>query len=140
PLPAPPNLIGLAARGGTIYGVTDTMLEDDALVLSTDEGQSWQPFMRYADIQAIDACARTQCQADCQMRADIDQWPAEMCAATPQPRPVDDADAGADGDAAPGDGADASDGGGAISGSGCRCAASGAGGSGATPWAVLTVA
>ena len=85
PLPTPPNLIGLAARAGNIYGLTDTQLEDYALAISTDEGTSWKPLMAFANIQAIAACAKAQCQDDCRMRADIGQWPAEMCAATPAP-------------------------------------------------------
>jgi MYXO-CTERM domain-containing protein len=90
PLPAPPHLIGLAARGGNVYGVTDTQTEDYALALSTDEGSSWRPFMSYSDIMAIDACVKAQCQSDCQARADMDQWSADVCDATPAPKPVGD--------------------------------------------------
>jgi len=157
PLPAPPNLIGLAARGGNIYGLTDTQLEDYALFISTDEGTSWQPLMAFADIQAIAACAKAQCQDDCQMRADIDQWPAEMCAATPAPKPVDGGDSGSDGGAggggasgrggaggvsgqagAAGDASDAS-GAGGKSGAGCHCTVDGGSRPG-TPLAAVALA
>jgi MYXO-CTERM domain-containing protein len=150
PLPTPPNLIALATRAGIVYGVTDTTLEDDALEISTDEGTTWQPFMRYADIQAIDACVQTQCQTDCQVRADNGQWPAAVCTATPMPKPVDEVDGGSDagtgGGGAPGSGGAAGQGGAAGAqgtdgaalggagnasgerekpGSGCRCTAAG---------------
>jgi MYXO-CTERM domain-containing protein len=116
-LPTPPNLVGLAARGTVLYGATDTTKETEALVVSGDDGMTWQPLMQFADIQAIDTCAKARCQADCQMRADMDQWPLDMCDATPAPKPVD---AGT-----PGGGSDAAGAGGS--------GVSGAGGSGPAP-------
>jgi MYXO-CTERM domain-containing protein len=79
PLPAPPTLVGLAARGANVYGITDTQSEDYALAISNDEGSSWRPFMRYSDIKATDSCAKTRCQADCQTRAGMGQWSAAVC-------------------------------------------------------------
>jgi hypothetical protein len=137
PLPTPPNLRGLAARGDVIYGVADNVADGFAVGVSTDQGTSWQPLMRYEQIQAIDACVKTLCRDDCLARADMGQWPAAMCDATPVPGPVDggsgssgDAsssggganDGGGDRDAV---GSDRGDAGGARSASsGCHCAVS----------------
>src|SRR5262249_45603025 len=89
-----PNLIGLAARNGVVYGVTDTLLEDYALAISTDDGTSWRPFLNYADIQAIDPCVKAKCLDDCLVRAGMDQWPEAICDATPSPKPVIESDGG----------------------------------------------
>jgi MYXO-CTERM domain-containing protein len=133
PLPTPPNLIALAARAGTIYGVTDTTLEDEALFISADEGTSWQPFMGYADIQAIDACVQTQCQTDCQVRANNGQWPAEVCSATPMPKPVNDVDGGS----SPGTAGSGAPGSGGASGQAGAAGAGGAGGAQGTAGSTL---
>ena len=70
PLPTPPNLRALSARGGTLYGVADNYNDGFAVGTSLDEGMTWQPLMRYDEIQAIQTCARTVCEADCLARAD----------------------------------------------------------------------
>jgi MYXO-CTERM domain-containing protein len=109
-----PSLRGLAERGGRLFGATDDVADGYALGESTDEGQSWQPRMRYDQIQAISACLKTTCQADCQNKADQDLWSPDICGADPMPAPLPDAGTAADGavDAAPAP---------ATSGQGCHC-------------------
>jgi MYXO-CTERM domain-containing protein len=82
-------LLGLTARGAIVYGAADNMVEDNAVFTSSDQGTTWQPLMSFDQIQAIDTCAKTLCQDDCQMRAGLGQWSADMCAAVPAPRSVD---------------------------------------------------
>jgi MYXO-CTERM domain-containing protein len=129
--PAPPTLLGLTQRGATFYGAADNMVEDNAVFTSTDQGTTWQPLMSFDQIQAIDTCAKTICQADCQMRAGLGQWSADLCDAVPSPRPVDGGiapapDASSDAVGNP-----------AAAASGCHCATA----SGTTPrlwepWAI----
>ena len=81
PLPTPPSLKGASARGDTLYAVTDETVAGFAIATSVDEGQSWQPLMRYDQIAAIQSCAAALCQEDCAARATRGQWPAALCAA-----------------------------------------------------------
>ncbi len=125
PLPTPPTLKGGSARGGTLYAVTDHMVEGFAIATSVDEGQSWQPFMRYDQIQAIASCVKAYCQEDCSVRAVLEQWPEEFCAAED---PTAGTDGGVDVDGATGGtggglgGVGGGDGGTvATGGGGCGC-------------------
>jgi MYXO-CTERM domain-containing protein len=147
-LPVPPTLLGMAARGTSIYGATDTQVEDSGAFVSADQGQSWQSLLRFDAIQAIDSCVKVKCQDDCQMRAALGQWSADMCDAVPAPHGTGAGDAGVDGAKALADaGADhpAADAGTAPPpASGCHCAAGGAApgspAAAALPAAVLLVA
>jgi hypothetical protein len=94
PVAGAPAVLALAARGGTVYAATDTMLVPFAEATSTDEGQSWTPGMAFAAVAAIDPCVQTACQNDCAARAAQQQWPATMCTAAPPP--PDPLDAGID--------------------------------------------
>ncbi|HVT09376.1 MAG TPA: hypothetical protein VHO67_18075 [Polyangia bacterium] len=80
-LPAAIPVLGLSARGGTLYAVTDNSVATAAVETSTDEGATWQPLMAYSDIQAIQTCVMAQCQADCLNRADMQQWSDAICSA-----------------------------------------------------------
>jgi hypothetical protein len=81
PLPPPPPLKGASARGDTLYAVTDETVAGFAIATSADEGQSWQPLMRYDQIAAIQGCAAALCQEDCAARATRAQWSTAFCAA-----------------------------------------------------------
>ena len=131
--PVPPTLLGMAARGALIYGASDTQVETSGAFVSRDQGQSWQPLLKFDAIQAIDPCVKTLCQDDCQLRAGLGQWSSDMCDAVPAPRATDGGVPAGDGgiDAAkpvadggtvhPAVDAGAAPGG----GSGCHCAAGG---------------
>jgi len=95
PLPRPPRVRALSARGTTLYVVADNIIDGYAVGTSADEGQSWQPLMRYEQIAAIQACVKDACQVDCQTRADVGQWSADLCTAT-APAPDAGSDAAAD--------------------------------------------
>jgi hypothetical protein len=85
-LDAPP-VRGLGTRNGRLFIVSsnDTTVNGYAVGESTDEGTTWQPLMRYEQIQAIEACVKALCQDDCTMKADIGIWPPDMCDADPMP-------------------------------------------------------
>jgi hypothetical protein len=118
-LPTPPSVRAMSARGSMLYVVADNVADGYAVGTSVDEGQSWQPLMRYEQILAIQACVKQACQTDCLMRAAAGQWSEDLCAAT---APAS-SDGGAPTDAAAGDGGGTPD---------------GAGGSGAAPDASVT--
>jgi hypothetical protein len=108
PLPTPPSVRAMSARGSTLYVVADNVADGYAVGTSTDEGQTWQPLMSYDQVAAIQACVKQACQTDCQMRAAAGQWADDFCAATapamhdagpPDGNAGDDA--GMHGDAAP---------------------------------------
>jgi len=100
PLPAPPSVRALSARGTTLYVVADNVVDGYAVGTSVDEGQSWRALMRYEQIAAIQSCVKQLCQVDCIARADTGQWSEDFCAATAPASP----DAGS----TPSDGGDAS--------------------------------
>ena len=102
-LPATPSVRAMSSRGNTLYVVADDVADGYAIGTSTDEGQTWQPLMRYDQLEAIQACVKTICQPDCMSRAAAGQWDDQFCAAT---APAIDAgtpveDAGTPQDAAP---------------------------------------
>ena len=123
----PPFLKGLSARGGTVYGVADDVLDGYAIATSTDEGMTWTPVISYDQIQAIQTCVMQSCQNDCLMRADMGQWSQDFCAAAAPPphdagTVTDGATGGAGGHAAT-DASTADGAGGATpaKSSGCHC-------------------
>ena len=81
-LPTPPSVRAMSARGATLYVVADNVADGYAVGTSVDEGQTWQPLMRYDQILAIQACVKQACQTDCLMRAAAGQWSEDFCAAT----------------------------------------------------------
>jgi len=81
PLPGPPHILALAARGGTVYAATDTAYERFAEATSTDEGTTWQPGLAFIDVAAIAPCLKGVCQTDCAARAQQKQWSASVCVA-----------------------------------------------------------
>jgi hypothetical protein len=120
-LPVPPTLRSMTARGSLIYGAADTQVETNgALFVSSDQGQSWQPLLRFDAIQAIDSCVKAKCQDDCQIRVAQGQFSPDVCDAVPAPRATDGGVSSTDA------GRDAADAGATEApkpGSGCHCAA-----------------
>jgi hypothetical protein len=116
-LPNPPQkLAALSSRGTTLYGVADNQVDGYAVGISTDQGMSWQQFLRYDQITAIAGCLHDFCQTDCMNRAGMCQWPPDLCSAV---APTPDGGGGSVG---------AGGGGGATGSAGSR----GTGGSGGT--------
>ena len=141
PLPTPPSVRAMSARGATLFVVADNVADGYAVGTSIDEGQTWQPLMRYDQIAAIQACVHASCQTDCMNRAAAQQWDDTFCAAT---APVIDAgtppdDAGPTGTGGTTGTGGAGGSGGADAGlvppgkSGCGCGVGGGG----TPGALL---
>src|SRR6185369_14803880 len=80
-LAAPPHILALAERAGTVYAATDTTFERFAEAISTDERASWQPGLAFTDVAARAPCLKGICQTDCAARAQQKQWPAAVCVA-----------------------------------------------------------
>jgi MYXO-CTERM domain-containing protein len=86
-----PTVKGLGQRDGRAYIATnnDPMVDGYALGQSNDQGTTWQQMMSFDQVQAISACVKVSCQADCVMKADLSTWAEDVCTATPMPLPVD---------------------------------------------------
>ena len=80
-LAAPPHILALAERAGTIYAAVDTAYEPFAEATSTDDGTTWQPGLAFVNVAAIAPCLKGVCQTDCAARAQQKQWPASVCVA-----------------------------------------------------------
>ncbi len=80
-LPAPPHILALAERAGTVYAATDTMYEPFAEAISTDEGTTWQAGLAFVNVAAVAPCLKGVCQTDCAARVQLKQWPAAVCTA-----------------------------------------------------------
>ena len=80
-LAAPPHILALGERAGTVYAAVDTAYEPFAEATSTDEGTTWQPGLAFVNVAAIAPCLKGVCQTDCAARAQQKQWPAAVCAA-----------------------------------------------------------
>ncbi len=87
PIAGAPAILSMAERQGVIYAATDTTVHPFGEALSDDDGTTWAPGLRFAEIDAIAGCLAAACQDDCQMRAAQQQWPAAMCAAAPPADP-----------------------------------------------------
>jgi photosystem II stability/assembly factor-like uncharacterized protein len=106
-LPAPPTLWGLSERTGTIFGAARTGAPF-AIAKSSDEGATWQPFMRFADTKAVAACAQVACEDTCLFEASLQLWPTQICSPA-SPLDASSHDAGSAGEEA-------------TNSSGCGCA------------------
>lgn len=82
-----PHLRALSERDGTIYGATDDTADGFAVATSRDLGLTFKPLMSYADVGAIAACVRDQCQETCKNEVTLGLWPAAVCTAT-EAKPV----------------------------------------------------
>jgi MYXO-CTERM domain-containing protein len=88
---AAPAVNGVGQRDGRVFLALATNNDPAAYALgvSNDEGGTWQPVMAFDQIQAISACAKAICQADCMTRASLGTWEDAVCSADPAPLPVD---------------------------------------------------
>ena len=80
-LAAPPHILALAERAGTVYAATDTAYAPFAEATSTDDGTTWQPGLAFTNVAAIAPCLQGICQTDCAARVQQKQWSAAVCAA-----------------------------------------------------------
>ena len=108
----PPSIRALSQRAGKVYAAADNFGDGFAIGTSTDEGTTWQSFMSYSDVKAINPCLKAACQDVCGMEVGMTVWPADVCSAD-----------------APGSTGTAGSGGGGTGGAG---GSSGAGGTGGT--------
>jgi hypothetical protein len=88
---AVPGVRALAQRSGILYAATDNFGDGYALGASSDAGASWQPVMRFDQIQSIMPCvqANAQCQASCAALAGVGFgspgviWDRAVCGTAP---------------------------------------------------------
>jgi hypothetical protein len=126
-----PLVRGLGQRDGIAYAASSDDASDPngfALAKSTDDGLTFQPILRFADMKAISACVKTICAADCETKVNLGIWDESVCTAD---GPVVDAGSGG----ATGRDASAADSGTMpmVKGTGlfgCSCGAAGGAGSG----------
>jgi hypothetical protein len=117
-----PRLRALAERAGTLYLVGDNYMDGWALAVSSDEGRTLQPILRYDQVSGVQACAAAACQDSCDEQAGRRIWGPGVCNPLP-------ADAGPDGGPTPK----------APSGCGCEAAATRGGAPGIAALFVATL-
>lgn len=76
---------GLAERDGTLFMATDNTKDLVALV-SSDDGESWKPRLRFDQISAIRSCVQATCRASCNQLGGL-IFPAPVCDAMEKPLP-----------------------------------------------------
>ncbi len=74
-----PQLRALAERDGKLYGAADNFTDGFALGISTDEGKTFRPMMKYSDVSSIRPCVREACTDACQMLATANLWSDSVC-------------------------------------------------------------
>jgi len=79
----PPSIRALSQRAGKVYAAADNFGDGFAIGTSTDEGTTWQSFMSYSDVKAINPCLKAACQEVCGMEVGMTVWPADVCSADP---------------------------------------------------------
>ena len=78
---AVPNLRALAERDGKLYGAADNFNDGFALGVSTDEGMTFKPLMKYSNVSSIKSCVRQACLDNCYVQAMQGVWPETVCTA-----------------------------------------------------------
>ena len=78
---------GFGERGTTLFVATDGAADGFALASSDDDGDTFTPRMRLADVEAIRSCTQQACLDDCWQKVTIELWPPAVCGE----RPVADA-------------------------------------------------
>jgi len=106
----------------TLYLVGDNYMDGWALAVSSDEGRTLQPILRYDQVSGVQACAAAACQDSCDEQAGRRIWGPGVCNPLP-------ADAGPDGGPTPK----------APSGCGCEAAATRGGAPGIAALFVATL-
>jgi len=76
---------GLAERNGTLFMATDNTKDLVALVSSQD-GESWKPRLRFDQISAIRECVQATCRGSCSQLGGL-IFPTQVCDATDKPVP-----------------------------------------------------
>jgi hypothetical protein len=74
-----PRLRALAERAGTLYLAGSNYTDGWALALSTDEGRTLQPILRYDQVSAVKACVAVACQDLCDEQAGRQIWSPQVC-------------------------------------------------------------
>lgn len=77
--PSQPRVRALAQRGGMLFVAGDNYNDGFALAVSTDEGTTLTPILRYEDVSAVKACVHGACGTACDYQASIGLWPASVC-------------------------------------------------------------
>jgi len=80
-----PLVRGLGQRDGIAYAASNDDTNDPngfALAKSTDDGMTFQPILRFADLTAISSCAKTLCADDCELKVNLGTWDESVCTAT----------------------------------------------------------
>jgi MYXO-CTERM domain-containing protein len=77
----PPAIRALSQRAGKVYAAADNFGDGYALGTSTDEGTTWQAFMTYADVKAINPCLKSACQTSCESQVSVSLWSEDVCSA-----------------------------------------------------------
>jgi MYXO-CTERM domain-containing protein len=80
-LAKPPHVRALSERAGTLYAATDNFSEGYAIGASTDQGDTWHPFLAYEDVHGVLPCVKAACQETCAREVELTVWPAEVCSA-----------------------------------------------------------
>jgi photosystem II stability/assembly factor-like uncharacterized protein len=75
----PPHLRALAERDGLLFAAADNFKDGFALGVSTDEGLTFRPLMRFDQVTGIKPCLQEICQDLCDFQAGIKLWAPEVC-------------------------------------------------------------
>jgi len=78
---------GFGERGATLFVATDGAADGFALASSEDDGDTFTPRMRLADIEAIRSCTQQACLDDCWQKVTIELWPPAVCGERPVTEP-----------------------------------------------------
>ena len=79
PWPNPPRVRALAHRDGMLFVAGDNFNDGFALAVSTDEGTTLTPILRYEDVSAVKPCVHAACGTACAYEASITLWPPSVC-------------------------------------------------------------
>ena len=77
--PTQPRVRALAHRDGTLFVAGDNYNDGFALAVSTDEGTTLTPILRYEDVSAVKPCVHAACGTACAYEASITLWPPSVC-------------------------------------------------------------
>ena len=100
----PPGLHarGFGERGSTLYVAADDANDGFALASSEDDGDSWTPRLRFAEIESVRSCTQRECLVDCWQKVTQGLFPPPVCGQAPPTEPP--GDGGPAAAATPGDG------------------------------------
>jgi hypothetical protein len=76
-----PSLRALAERDGKLYAAADNFMDPFALGVSTDEGVTWLPLMKFSQVFSIKSCLQTTCATSCATQARLELWSSTTCVA-----------------------------------------------------------